>query len=98
MASPKAIEAARAVNSLLGLSSRDQEALISVVKDYFTSPDEETADSDWMALMTLTLSKVEQILVHSPCKRMHEHLYMRIFVCGCMCVHVCVCGCMCVYR
>ena len=46
MASPKAIEAARAVNSLLGLSSRDQEALISVVQDYFTSPDEETADSD----------------------------------------------------
>ena len=47
MASPKAIEAAKAVNSLLGLSSSDQEALLSVVEDYFTSPDEETQDSDW---------------------------------------------------
>ena len=49
MASPKAIEAARAVNSLLHLSSSDQEALLGVVEDYFTSPDEETQDSDWDA-------------------------------------------------
>ena len=47
MASPKAIEAARAVNSLLHLSSSDQEALQGVIEDYFTRPDEETQDSDW---------------------------------------------------
>ena len=47
MASSKAIDAARAVNSLLHLSSSDQEALLGVVEDYFTSPDEEREDSDW---------------------------------------------------
>ena len=35
------------MNSLLGLSLSDQEALLSVVQVYFTSPDEETQDSDW---------------------------------------------------
>ena len=44
MASPKAIEAAKAVNSLLHLSSSDHEA--GVVEDYFISPDEETQESD----------------------------------------------------
>ena len=39
MASTKAIEAAKAVNSLLHLSSSDQESLLAVVEDYFTSPE-----------------------------------------------------------
>ena len=34
-----AVEAARAVNALLGLSSNDQGALLEVLEDYFTSPD-----------------------------------------------------------
>ena len=37
MASPKAIEAAKAVNSLLQLSASDQESLLAVAVDYFTS-------------------------------------------------------------
>ena len=41
MASPKAIDTARAVNSLLHLSSNE-----GVVEDHFTSPDEEREDSD----------------------------------------------------
>ena len=47
MASPKAIEAAKAVNSLLHLSSSDQESLLAVVEDYFTSPDEDLASEDF---------------------------------------------------
>ena len=46
MASTKAVEAARAVNSLLHLSSSDQESLLAVVEDYFTAPDQQTDDSD----------------------------------------------------
>ena len=46
MASAKAIEAAKAVNSLLHLSSSDQESLLAVVEDYFTSPDEHIDDFD----------------------------------------------------
>ena len=46
MASTKAIEAAKAVNSLLHLSSGDQESLLAVVEDYFTAPDQQTDDSD----------------------------------------------------
>ena len=38
MATAAASEAARAVNSLLRLSSNDQEALMDVLHDYFTSP------------------------------------------------------------
>ena len=37
----------KASPAILGLSLSDQEALLSVVQDYFTSPDEETQDSDW---------------------------------------------------
>ena len=46
IASTKAIEAAKAVNSLLHLSSGDQESLLAVVEDYFTTPDQQTDDSD----------------------------------------------------
>ena len=38
-ANASAVEAARAVNALLGLSSNDQGALLEVLEDYFTSPD-----------------------------------------------------------
>ena len=37
-----AVEAAKAVNALLGLSSNDQGALLEVLEDYFTSPDSDT--------------------------------------------------------
>ena len=47
MASAKAIEAAKAVNSLLHLSSGDQESLLAVVEDYFTAPDQQIDDSDF---------------------------------------------------
>ena len=43
MAFPKAIEAAKAVNSLLQLSASDQEA---EAVDYFTSPSSQEEDSD----------------------------------------------------
>ena len=47
---PKAIEASKAVNAILGFSSDDQEALLEVLEDYFTSstgPErEEIDDSD----------------------------------------------------
>ena len=33
----KALEASKAVNALLGLGSEDQEALIEVLENYFTS-------------------------------------------------------------
>lgn len=33
----KALEASKAVNALLGLGSEDQEALLEVLEDYFTS-------------------------------------------------------------
>ena len=46
MASAKAIKAAKAVNSLLHLSSSDRESLLAVVEDYFTSPDEHVDDFD----------------------------------------------------
>ena len=38
-ANASAVEAARAVNALLGLSSNDQGALLEVLEDYFASPD-----------------------------------------------------------
>ena len=46
MASSKAVVAARAVNSLLHLSSSDQESLLAVVENYFTTPDSQTDDCD----------------------------------------------------
>ena len=46
MASSKAVVAAKAVNSLLHLSSSDQESLLAVVEDYFTTPDSQTDDCD----------------------------------------------------
>ena len=46
MAFPKAIEAAKAVNSLLQLSASDQESLLAVAVDYFTSPSSQEEDSD----------------------------------------------------
>ena len=38
-ANASAVEAATAVNALLGLSSNDQGAPLEVLEDYFTSPD-----------------------------------------------------------
>ena len=45
MATARASEAARAVNSLLAFSSDDHEALLDVIQDYFTLPDG-TADDE----------------------------------------------------
>ena len=41
-----AVEAAKAVNALLGLSSSDQAALLEVLEDYFTSPDPDTEQDE----------------------------------------------------
>lgn len=38
MAAVSALEAAKAVNSLLHLSSGDQQSLLAVIEDYFTGP------------------------------------------------------------
>ena len=46
MAFPKAIEAAKTVNFLLQLSAGDQESLLAVAVDYFTSPSSQEEDSD----------------------------------------------------
>ena len=45
MATAAASEAARAVNSLLRLSSNDQDELLEVLEGYFTSP-EDTQDQE----------------------------------------------------
>ena len=42
----KAIEAAKTVNSLLQLSASDQESLLAVAVDYFTSPSSQEEDSN----------------------------------------------------
>ena len=42
-----AIDAAKAANTLLGFSTDDQQALLEVMTDYFTSPEEgRESDSD----------------------------------------------------
>ena len=43
-ATEKAIEAARAVNRLLSLSSSDNEALLEVIQDYFLLPEDDPVD------------------------------------------------------
>ena len=45
MASAQAVEAAKAVNSLMHFSSGDQQALLEVIGDYFTSPSTTEADN-----------------------------------------------------
>ena len=45
-ANASAVEAAKAVNALLGLSSNDQGALLEVLEDYFSSPDPEKREDD----------------------------------------------------
>ena len=67
MESAKAIEAAKALNSLLHLSSRDQESLLAVVEDYFTRLDDDPAtdsfDESDTELMELDVDE-PGILVH----------------------------------
>ena len=46
MTSNRALEAAKAVNSILFLSARDQESPVDVLEDYFTTPGEKQDDSD----------------------------------------------------
>ena len=41
-----ALEAAWSVNTLMSLSGGDQEALLEVLEDYFTSPGPERDDSE----------------------------------------------------
>ena len=71
-----AVEAARAINALLGLSSNDQGALLEVLEDYFTSPDSDceveeldddsssdTDDDSFDALLEGTLLSNTSILI-----------------------------------
>ena len=44
MASAKAVEAAKAVNSLLHFPSGDQEALLNVMEEFFCTPSQTEAD------------------------------------------------------
>ena len=60
----KALEASKAVNALLGLGSEDQEALIEVLEDYFTSsttPENEDDEEEMLLLQgmykTITTQK-----------------------------------------
>ena len=46
MATAAATEAAKAVNSLLRFSSSDQEAMLEVLQEYFTSPDSVEDEDD----------------------------------------------------
>ena len=41
-----ASEVARAVTAFLGFSTSDQEALLEVIEDYFTSPDDAEDDDE----------------------------------------------------
>ena len=74
-ANASAVEAARAVNALLGLSSNDQGALLEVLEDYFTSLDSDceveelddrssdTDDDSFDALLEGTLLSNTSILI-----------------------------------
>ena len=42
----KALEAAKAVNSLMNFSSKDSEALVEVIQDYFLLPEVHNEASD----------------------------------------------------
>ena len=88
MASTKAIKAAKAVNSLLHLSSGDQESLLAVVEDYFTAPDQQTDDSDldeYDPEVDFDAPKIDFNAEPGTC----IHTYMKIIVC--MYSGVCVC-------
>ena len=47
MASARVVDAAEAVNSLLHLDASDQQSVLEMIQDYFTSPlDDSSEDSD----------------------------------------------------
>ena len=63
MATAAATEAAKAVNSLLRFSSRDQEAMLEVLQEYFTSPDSvEDEDSEELDDLDEGLTHLEDSL------------------------------------
>ena len=68
MAFSKAIEAAEAVNSFLQLSASDQESLLAVAVDYFTSPSSQEEDSDQEDETEMDLD-VEPVYIHSHTKK-----------------------------
>ena len=70
MAFPKAIEAAEAVNSFLQLSASDQESLLAVAVDYFTSPSSQEEDSDQE-------DKTEMDLDVEPVTYIHTHTHTK---------------------
>ena len=89
MASTKAIEAAKAVNSLLHLSSGDQESLLAVVEDYFTAPDQQTDDSDLDDYDPEVDFDAPEIDSNAePGTYIHENHSVCVQWCVCMCVCV----------
>ena len=72
MASPKAIEAVEAVNSLLHLSARDQESLLAVAMDYFTSPSSQDDDSDLDDETGMDLDVEPGTYIHT-----HKHTFIN---------------------
>ena len=62
MASAKAVEAAKAVNSLLHFSSGDQEALLEVMEEFFCT--QIRLKPMIVTLMTVTMSLLILKLVH----------------------------------
>ena len=80
MAPPKAIEAAKAVNSHLQLSASDQESLLAVAVDYFTSPSSQEEDSDQE-------DETEMELDVEPGTYMYTHTKKRAFINSITIVH-----------
>ena len=71
MASPKAIEAAKAVNSLLQLSASDQDSLLAVAVDYFTSPSSQEEDSDQEDETEMELDVEPGTYIHTHTKNIY---------------------------
>ena len=57
----KAIEAARAVNTLLCLSSRDNEALLEVTQDCFFLPEDNPVDDSESRLTVMESGELQMI-------------------------------------
>ena len=63
-ANASTVEAAKAVNALLGLSSNDQGALLEVLEDCFTSPDSDCEVESWMMTVVVTQRMLIIVLMH----------------------------------
>ena len=74
MAFPKAIEAAK--SSLLQLSASDQESLLAVAVDYFTSPCSQEEDSDQEDETEMELDVEPGTYIHTHKKKTKKKLLL----------------------